>query len=257
MFGFLIKKSFFDVWDNLITVMLLNLGFVLIGGGALYLFYLLSFNTTLAIIAGAVGIAVINLYLATASFAARDISNYATPPFRDLGGYFKQTWKSAVGLAVVTILQLAVLFVAMPFYLQIGGLLGMAAVAVIFWASVIWWLASQYYYAVRARLDSRIGKLFKKSFILLFDNTLFTIGLGLGTIFILAVSVFTAFLIPGVTSVLVWHQDALKLRLSKYDYLEKNPGANRREIPWETLLIDERKRVGHRTFRGMIFPWKE
>ncbi len=257
MFSFLIKKSFFDVWDNLIAVLLINLGFVLIGGGALYLFYALSFNMTLAIIAGALGILLINLYLATASFAARDIANYTTPPFRDLGGYFKETWKSAVGLAVVTIVQLAVLFVAMPFYLQIGGLLGMAAVALIFWASVIWWLASQYYYAVRARLDSKVGKLFKKSFILLFDNTLFTIGLGIGTILILAVSVFTAFLIPGVTSVLVWYQDALKLRLYKYDYLEKNPGANRRQVPWETLLIDDRERVGHRTFRGMIFPWKE
>lgn len=257
MFSFLIKKSFFDVWDNLISVMLLNLGFVVIGGGSFYLFYVLSFNSTLAFVAGAVGIVLVNLYLATVSFAARDIADYATPPFKGLLDYLREGWKAAVGLAVVTVVQLAVLFVAMPFYLQIGGLLGMTAVAIIFWASVIWWLASQYYYAVRARLDKRIGKVFKKSFILLFDNTLFTIGLGIGTLLILAVSVLTAFLVPGITSVLVWHQDALKLRLYKYDYLEKNPGANRRDIPWEALLIDDRERVGHRSFRGMIFPWKD
>ena len=49
----------------------------------------------------------------------------------------------------------------------------------------------------------------------------------------------------------------MKLRLYKYDYLEENPDAKRNDIPWDALLIDERERVGKRTLRGMIFPWKE
>ena len=37
MFGFLIKKWFFDFWDNMIRVVLINLGFVLMMGIVVYL----------------------------------------------------------------------------------------------------------------------------------------------------------------------------------------------------------------------------
>lgn len=257
MFLFLIKKSFFDMWDNMITVFLVNLGFVLIGAGALYLPYLLSFSTPLAVVGAFIGILAFNVYTAGASFVARDITNYASTGFKELLGYFKETWKAGAALGVVSAIQAAVLVVAMPFYFQMGGVLGMGAVSVIFWISVIWWLSSQYYFGVRARLDTSVKKVFKKSFILFFDNTLFTIGLAIGTIFIFAISGFTAFLLPGITTILIWHQSATKLRLYKYDYLERNPEANRKAIPWEALLIDEKDRVGQRTIRGMIFPWKE
>ena len=43
----------------------------------------------------------------------------------------------------------------------------------------------------------------------------------------------------------------------KYDWLEANPEANRKKIPWDALLMDDKERVGKRTLRGMIFPWKE
>jgi hypothetical protein len=56
---------------------------------------------------------------------------------------------------------------------------------------------------------------------------------------------------------LIWLQAGFKLRLLKYDYLENDSDANRKRIPWDALLIDERERVGKRSLRGMIFPWKE
>ena len=257
MIFFLIKKSFFDMWDNMITVFLVNLGFVLVAAAAVYLPYLLSASTPLAVAGIVVGVTLFNFYTGAASFLARDISDYNRGGFKDFWNYFKETWKSSLGLAIITIIQILVLVVAMPFYMQMGGLFGMAAVALIFWISVIWWLASQYYFGVRARLDTKFRKIVKKSFILLFDNTMFSIFLGLGTVVTFAISAFTAFLLPGITSILIWHQDALKLRLLKYDYLEKNPEANRKEIPWDALLIDEKEKVGQRTLRGMIFPWKE
>lgn len=257
MIFFLIKKAFFDMWDNMITVFLVNLGFVLVAAGAIYLPYLLSFSTPLMVAGMAVGVVLFNLYTGAASFIARDVADYSSGGIKEFLSYLKETWKASVGLAVITVVQILVLVVAMPFYLQIGGLLGMAAVSLIFWISVIWWLASQYYFGVRARLDTGFRKILKKSFILLFDNTGFTIFLGIGTIVTFAISAFTAFLLPGITSILIWHQDAIKLRLLKYDYLEKHSEANRREVPWDALLIDEKDRVGQRSLRGMIFPWKE
>ncbi len=89
------------------------------------------------------------------------------------------------------------------------------------------------------------------------DNTFFSIFLGIYTIVILGVSFFTALLIPGISVILLAHQIALKLRLYKYDYLEENSEASRNKIPWEELLYEEKVRIGTRTIKGMIFPWKE
>ncbi len=38
MFGFLIKKAFFDMWDNMFRILLMNLGYILV----LAIFFLLA-----------------------------------------------------------------------------------------------------------------------------------------------------------------------------------------------------------------------
>ena len=103
----------------------------------------------------------------------------------------------------------------------------------------------------------KFKKNIKKIFLIFFDNTFFSLGVFIGSVVILAASSFTAFMLPGVGTIVLWVNAALKLRLYKYDYLEAHPEANRKKIPWDALLIDEKERVGKRTLRGMIFPWKE
>jgi hypothetical protein len=71
------------------------------------------------------------------------------------------------------------------------------------------------------------------------------------------ISLFLAFLAPGPAGALLFLDEAFRLRLLKYDYLEANPDANRKQIPWDALLIDERERTGTRTLRNFIFPWKD
>lgn len=257
MILFQIKKAFFDMWDNMLAVFMLNFGYVLIVGAVLYLPYLLSFNTVLAYFGAALGIVVFNFYTGAASMVARDISDYGSLSFKAFFGYFKEVWKSSLAIGIITIIQAFILFIAFPFYIQMGGILGVAAMSVIFWVSVVWWISSQYYFPIRARLDTSIKKILKKCFMIFFDNTIYSLVLAIGTVAVVIISGFTAFLLPGLTSVLIWHQVGFKLRLMKYDYLEENPEADRKKIPWDALLIDEKDRVGHRTLRGMIFPWKE
>ena len=254
---FLIKKTFFDMWDNMLTVFLLNIGFVLVVGGALYLPIVLNFSVFFSYFGVAIGIVLFFLYSGAASLVARNMVDYQTTGFREFVAYFKETWKQSLLLAGITIVQAFIILVAFPFYMSMGGILGVAAMSLIFWVSVIWWIASQYYYPIRARLDESLRKIVRKSFVVFFDNTVFSLVIAIGTIATFIVSGFTAFLLPGITTILIWHQAALKLRLLKYDYLEENPEADRKKIPWDALLIDERERVGHRTLRGMIFPWKE
>jgi uncharacterized membrane protein YesL len=117
-------------------------------------------------------------------------------------------------------------------------------------------LALQFFFPVQSRLDKKFGKILKKMFLLFLDNPLFSVGLLVGAVATLALSAFTALLLPGIASILLWWNVALKLRIYKYDYLEKHPDA-RRNIPWDALLVEDRERVGKRTLKGMIFPWKE
>jgi hypothetical protein len=79
---------------------------------------------------------------------------------------------------------------------------------------------------------------------------------------VLVLSMFLAFLFPGPGGILLFLDEALRLRLLKYDWLEANPAADpaqarKRKIPWDEILIDERERTGTRSFKSFIFPWKD
>jgi hypothetical protein len=64
-------------------------------------------------------------------------------------------------------------------------------------------------------------------------------------------------LAPGVGGLLLGQSVALKLLMYKYDWLEENPEGDRKHVPWDELLYEERESVGHRSLKGMIFPWKD
>jgi hypothetical protein len=118
-------------------------------------------------------------------------------------------------------------------------------------------LSAQYFFPIQSRLDRKFRKIFRKTFLVFFDNPGFSIGLLICALIVVTISAFTALLLPGLATVLLWWNVAFKLRLYKYDWIEQNPGANRRKVPWDALLVADRERVGKRTLRGMIFPWKE
>ncbi|MDR2103555.1 MAG: hypothetical protein LBP42_05565, partial [Treponema sp.] len=74
---------------------------------------------------------------------------------------------------------------------------------------------------------------------------------------LLGMSVFLAFLFPGPAGILLYLDEAVRLRIFKYDWLEANPGENRRKVPWDALLIDDREKTGTRSLKSFIFPWKD
>jgi len=89
------------------------------------------------------------------------------------------------------------------------------------------------------------------------DNTGFSIFLILHNIIALSFSLLLVFILfPGPVGVLLFTDEALRLRLLKYDWLEENPDANRKKIPWDALLIEEREKTGTRSLKNFIFPWK-
>jgi uncharacterized membrane protein YesL len=257
MFGFLIKKCFFDMWDNLFRVIIMNLGFLIV----LAIFFLLApvflslpglFFTVIAI-----GVAALSVYTGVVSRMTTDIADYKQPGFSDSWAYLKETWKGSLLVALCAVVYGGVLVVAFRFYGGLKSAVGPLAVSLLFWVTVGIILAAQYLFPVRSRLDRSFRKVLRKSFLLFFDNPAFSIGLLIGALLISGISVFTALLLPGLATLLLWWNAGLKLRLYKYDWLEQNPDANRRRVPWDALLVEDRERVGKRTLKGMIFPWKE
>ncbi|TVR59014.1 MAG: hypothetical protein EA426_07845 [Spirochaetaceae bacterium] len=255
---FLIKKWFFDLWDNFLAIILLNLGFIVILAFPVFIPELLiEASPALSLFSLILGVFLFFIYAGAASLSARDIADYKAPEIKEFFGYIRESWVSSAILAAIFLLHFFILNVAFPVYSSMQNLMGLAAMVFLFWASVVWLLSSQFFFPIRARLDTKIGKVLRKCFVIFFDNTMFALFAAIAAIAIVVISAATAFLIPGIGGFLLWYQAGFKLRMYKYDYLEENPDANRRKIPWDALLIDDKERVGKRTLRGMIFPWKE
>jgi hypothetical protein len=257
MFGFLIKKAFFDMWDNLFRIILLNIGFILIISYLIGIVPLTSGITVLFWIALFVGIAAFFVYIGAASKMTSEIADYKQPGFADFLSGLKETYRTSLLIALCTFTFIFIIRTAFTFYGSMQSILGPLAVAFLFWVTVVMILAAQFFFPIQSRMDRKLRKIFKKSFLILLDNTMFSLGVFALTLIIFIISVLFMLLIPGISALLLFWNVALKLRLYKYDYLEQNPTENRKRIPWDALLINDRERVGKRTLKGMIFPWKE
>ena len=179
MLLFMIKKSFFDVWDNLLAVALLNLGLLV----ALAPPFILA-RTEVIPILPAIGIGLVVLvgfqYLGMAGRFARDMTDYRRAAWGNLWSYFKQSAVAGLVLGLIELAHLLLLLVALPFYNALNNLLGFSALTLLFWISLAWILAAQYYVPLQTRFDNRPLKLIRKGFLLLLDNIGFTIMLAIG-----------------------------------------------------------------------------
>jgi hypothetical protein len=260
MIGFLIKKTFFDLWDNMFRMVLLNLGFIASLAIPVFLPGLIPIPA-LSILAFAAGLLWCFVYLAAAALSVKAVSDYGVFGFSDFLANLKEGWKTGLALGITGFLLYAIARNAIPFYLRMNSLFGLFLAAIIFWTMAAAVCSLQFFFAIRARLDTKLVKIFKKSFIIFFDNPGFVIYTLLHTIVTLILSLVFALLLPGPAGILLFLDEGLRLRLLKYDWLEANPdqtgSRKRRQIPWDEILIDEREKTGTRSFRSFIFPWKD
>ena len=268
MIGFLIKKNLFDLWDNLFRVALLNLGFIASFAIPLHpaIFPGLIPHTAIAIAVSAVGILWCCIYLSAAALSLKAISDYGTFGWGDFIKNLKSGLPGGLFMGAIVVLMGLMVIYIIPFYLSMNSLLGLFLAAVIFWTLVLGIFSFQFFFAIRARLDTKLIKVFKKCFIIFFDNPGFAIFSLLHNVVVLVLSGLTAFLFPGPAGALLFLDEGLRLRLLKYDWLEANPEPEdaaksrrlrKRAIPWDAILIDEREKTGTRTIKNFIFPWKD
>ena len=278
MIGFLIRKSFYDLWDNMFKIVIMNLGFIALAAIPIFIPRLISLfidSQALEIAVIALGILLCSVYLSTAAHTVKSVSDYGSFGFSDFTRNLKRAWPAGLVMGLFIFLLFIILFIVMPFYLSIESVMGLILGAVVFWTTVFGLLSFQYYFAVCARLINHndsdglqmarnkplsgadLIKAFRKCMIILLDNSGFSFFLILHNTVVLIISFVLALMFPGPIGLLLYVDEALRLRLLKYDWLEANPDANRRKIPWDALLIEEREKTGTRTFKSFIFPWKD
>ena len=249
------KKAFFDGWDHLWGMVALNLGSLALL--SVFILAPLAFDLPGGALWLVLGILTLVAYSVICAAVLRDASEY-----RNLSlAAFRKAFRDHAGIGLlcglVSLVLLFLFLTAVPFYLSMGGLLAWFAAGTLFWCSLILTLALQWFPAVRVLLPGRVGSNIRKCFLIMADNLGFSLFLFVYSLASLALSAFSAFLLPGVAGMMLGSVDALRLVLKKYDWLEANPGAGRRRIPWDDILEDERDLLGKRTLKGMIFPWKD
>ncbi|WP_461247558.1 YesL family protein [Treponema sp. R6D11] len=240
-------------------IVLLNLGFFLCTAVPLLPVLLPGiFGSNLfVLIFSVIGILICSIYLATAAFTVKSVSDYGNFTFQDFFKNIKKAWLAGIAMFVFLFIIYVVLTIVIPFYSSMASLLGLILSAILVWVVIFAFLSFQFYFSVYSRLGMNIIKSFKKCMLISLDNTGMAIFLLIHNTLALLVSIIFVFMFPGPAGVLLYLDEALRLRLLKYDYLEANPEANRKKIPWDALLIEEREKTGNRTLRNFIFPWKD
>ena len=163
--------------------------------------------------------------------------------------------------ALVLTLLVVLAVVAIPFYLRVGNLFGIFLAALVFWMLCLCVLALQWFMPLRSQLHGGFRKTLKKRFIIFFDNAGFSVFMFFYTLILAVLSVFLAFLVPGFAGIALAQNNAFRLRLYKYDWLEQHtdltPKEARKHIPWGELIAEDRETLGPRSFKSFIFPWKD
>ena len=258
MIGFLIKKSFFDGWDNLLTLVLLNLGYL----GAFGIILLADSAGAVSVWLGYGLLVLAILYVSVYSLGVSGLtfgySQYKREGIKTFFRAIKDHFTHALLHFGLLCMMLLCIFFIIPFYFQMANMVGYFLGMLLFWALFSFVLALQYYFPLCFYFEADGPFLtIKKCFGFVADNLGVSFFLLFKTLIDTALTILTATMIPGFGGIGLARMDTIKLLLKKYEFYGKNPGATKKDLNWEDLLYEERELVGPRSLKGMIFPWKD
>lgn len=268
MILFLLKKNFWDTWENLLNVFVANLGIVI----SLVLAFLSvgivsSTNLLPENIAGVLSLGIFVLVsglvmipLFAYSQCAYKIADFRFVKLKDIFADIGKVWKTAFLFGIVISALLLFVFVGFPFYLKMGSTVGILLAAMVFWFAAVCILALQWFIPLYTQMPANFMKILKKCFIILFDNTNFSFFMFVYSLVIFVLSGILLFFVPGLSGILINYNNALRLRLYKYDWLEEHPEITGKQakkmIPWKKLIAEDEEALGPRNIRNFLFPWK-
>ncbi|MBN1500384.1 MAG: hypothetical protein JW982_09515 [Spirochaetes bacterium] len=260
MIKILFKKVFYESWDNFYKLLIINIPVAAVVLPSLYLVYA-ALSIPMFVIPLLVIITfLLNLYFGVVSGCANSMLHREQLDLKKYLSFFKISLIPAFVLTLISLFILCVFLLAIPFYVKIGGFPGFFASSIIFWASVLWLLSSQFYWPLYYLEKNKQKDILKKSIALLFDNKRLALLLAFIFIIYTAFSVFTGFLLPGISFVSYIQQCGVNMLLKKYSYLNTLSGKGqfpKKNIPWRIILEQDFLELENRTLKNVIFPWKD
>lgn len=257
MFKFLVKKSFFDGWDNFLPLFLSNIAFSIV---AVVFYIIVRSNMQLQIGTFAL---ICALFFLALCFIALGISgsvhkwaNYSSEYFEGFKNAAKKTQHLFFFYSLAVLIFFCVVFL-IPFYLSSHSYMGIIISVMLFWAFLLIIPSMQYYFPLANIMEDDSALLtFKKCISLTLSNKWFTLALTIKTIVELGISICTCFIVPGFAGIALSHADAVKLLLIRHDYMREH-ALEKKDINIYRLFEEENKKLGPRSIRNMLFSWKD
>lgn len=250
MISLAIRKWFFDLWDHLLVVVLLNT------------IYLLSFFFLYLGLQGWMVFVPVGAFLLTLAQALASgltwCMNTGTPlRWVEVGISLQRNWRPALLLTALNGIMVAGLWFASVPAQQGSGLEGFLPLGLVSGIALLWILAQSWFLPLGAQLETRLSPIIRKTWLLTFAHPGLTLSQNLVGLGIVVLSVVGIGLMPGLAGLLLWQNTILKLRLLGYDWLKEHPETDPKHLPWKILLKPEADRIGKRTLISLIFPWKK
>jgi hypothetical protein len=258
MLGFAIKKAFFDLWDNLFFSMTVNLLYTLATLGLFSLLFLISG----AGVAGAMAFWPIPFLAASVlgggvSFLARDITVIGTARAADTLRWLGESWKASLIFGGAWLIVGLGLYFGVGFYTNLNPIAGFIFGVLMMWGAFFLAGLGLFYPGLNAQVEPKIGKLFRKAVLVFLANPLTSLVMALVLVVALVLSVVTLGFFPGIVGISLWLQVCFKFVLAKYEWIEANPEADKKHVPWRVILQEDMEKIGPRSFKSLIFPWKD
>lgn len=262
MFGFLIKKNFCDGWDNLLNLLIANLVFLFAGVGLFMLNAIMPENSILILLVVVFSLIIVSIIVFAYGEVAAEIANFngvgLLDFFKAIPGVLKDASLFGIFISAVIVISS---FSLRYYFIEAPSMISFGIGCLLVWIDIFIFMAMIWFVPVRSLMKNGFKKCLKKSFILLFDNTGFTFVMAIYNLIFMALSVVCIGFFPSVAGITIADTNALRLLLYKYDYLEEHPELqnkrDRKKIPWEELIYEDRQTLGPRKFKSFLFPWKE
>lgn len=258
MVKFLIKKSFFEGWDNLIPQFLYNIGCMAIIAAFLFIDNLCE------------GCNLVVFFMLIAGFGLLyTVYNFGLGGVTHNWSTYQGTWGSGFFEALkghfwhivffwfIALFCAANIIIVIPSYMNSQTLLGAVIAFLQIWIVLFIAIAMQYYIPLCMFLDGE-NPLFilKQCFVLFFDNKLFTLFVSIRTVVDFYISALSFFFIPGLGYISITHMDAVNLLHQRYRWAKEHNVPTKNVVIFD-MLEEERTNLGKRTLRGMFRPWKD
>ena len=260
MIWFFLKKNFFDAWDNLLSMVLYNLIALALYFAAYFFAKGLLDYPLASMLVGAFFLLLLIVFLFAVNKTMAKFADFKFVSFKETLLELPSVIKDALLFVALIAILIFLACVGIPFYLRLGGMIGIFLAAVVFWLLLFSVLALQWFLPIKSQLNDPFIKSIKKCFLIFFDNAFFSIFMLVFALILLVISLFTGTILPGFSGIILAYNNAFRLRLYKYDWLDEHKDIPlkqaRKQIPWAELLEEDNDTLGPRDLKSLIFPWK-